>query len=46
MAIRSPALSSVRSILKSGLDRATLQDKPSQGPLPLHDNVRGPDYYH
>jgi transposase len=46
MAIRSPALSSVRSILKSGLDRATLQDKPSQGTLPLHDNVRGPDYYH
>ena len=45
MSIRSPTYRSVASILAAGLDR---QDVPTQAQaaLPLHDNVRGPDYYH
>ena len=46
MSIRSPSFRSVDSILKSGMDRQPLPDKPTQTSLPLHDNVRGPDYYH
>jgi hypothetical protein len=46
MAIRSPNLQSVTSILKSGLDRQ--QDLPTTKAqaLPLHENIRGPDYFH
>lgn len=47
MSIRSPTYRSVSSILASGLDRAAGEPAtPAQGRLPLHDNVRGPDYYH
>lgn len=46
MAIRSPQLRSVTSILRSGLDRQPLPPKPAQASLPLHENLRGPDYYH
>jgi len=46
MSIRSPTYRSVDSILKSALDRQALPSKPTQAALPLHDNVRGPDYYH
>ena len=46
MSIRSPNLGSVTSILRSGLDRQPVTPKPAQVSLPLHDNVRGPDYYH
>ena len=45
MAIRSPNLRSVTSILRSGLDRQPLPPKPAQANLPLHENLRGPDYY-
>jgi transposase len=46
MSIRSPTYRSVDSILKSALDRQALPPQPTQAALPLHDNVRGPDYYH
>jgi transposase len=46
MSIGSPTYRSVNSILASGLDRqAAATDRP-QASLPLHDNVRGPKYYH
>jgi transposase len=35
---------SLNSILRHGLDRAQAAN-PAQGTLPLHDNVRGADYY-
>jgi transposase len=47
LAIGSPNYRSVTSILKQGLDRQPLPERePTQGELPLHANVRGPDYYH
>ena len=46
LSIRSPTFRSVDSILKSGMDRQPLRQEPTQTSLPLHENVRGPDYYH
>ncbi len=46
LSIRSPTYRSVNSILAAGLDRQQLPATPAQAALPLHDNVRGPDYYH
>lgn len=46
MSIRSPTYRSVASILAAGLDRQPPPGTAAQAPLPLHDNVRGPDYYH
>ena len=46
MSIRSPTYRSVNSILASGLDRSQVPAAPAEATLPLHDNVRGPDYYH
>jgi transposase len=46
LSIRSPTYHSVNSILASGLDRQQVPAPPAQSSLPLHDNVRGPDYYH
>jgi len=45
--IRSPSYKSIASILKCGLDLRAL-DAPiaAQRSLPLHENVRGPGYYH
>jgi transposase len=43
--IRSPTYTSIKSILAAGLDRHGIES-PSQTSLPLHDNVRGPGYYH
>ena len=45
LSIGSPTYRSVKSILASGLDAQPLAQTP-QASLPLHDNVRGPDYYH
>lgn len=36
---------SVESILKNGLDKTSAAD-PAKAPLPTHENVRGPTYYH
>ena len=46
LAIRSPTYRSVASILKSGLDRQPSLFVATTTPLPNHENVRGPDYYH
>ena len=45
MAIRSFTYRSVNSILSKGLDGQTPTSEPRQDSLPLHDNVRGPDYF-
>lgn len=44
-ALRARALSlrSLRSILANDLDR--VQPEPDKGPLPAHENLRGPDYF-
>jgi len=44
--IRSPRFKTVDAILKSGMDRQAPKPEPAQASLPLHDNVRGADYYH
>jgi transposase len=46
LSIRSPTYRSVNSILAAGLDRQQVPAAPAQAALPLHENVRGPDYYH
>ena len=44
-ALRSPLFKTIAAILKSGMDRQpTSASTPTA--LPLHDNVRGADYYH
>jgi hypothetical protein len=43
--IGSPTRYSVRSILKRGLDKVTIQSSPELLPGPWHDNVRGAEYY-
>jgi len=44
--IRSPTYRSITSILEAGLDRQPPPAAPSQLEMPLHENVRGPGYYH
>ncbi|MCE1251605.1 MAG: IS21 family transposase, partial [Comamonadaceae bacterium] len=45
--IRSPSYKSIASILGCGLDQRALDMPiPTQASLPLHENVRGPGYYH
>ena len=46
LSIRSPSFQSINAILKSGMDRQPLPTTATQTSLPLHENVRGPDYYH
>ena len=46
MAIRAPNLRSVTNILKCGLDRQPSLLPATSMPATLHENVRGPDYYH
>jgi len=48
MAIRSPNLRSVTNILKNGMDRQQSLLGAQSGPanLPVHENIRGPDYFH
>jgi transposase len=46
LAIHSPTYRSINSILSSGLDRHPLPSASSPSPMPEHDNVRGPTYYH
>ena len=42
----SPRRKTVQSILEAGLDRHAALFTADTTPLPTHDNVRGPDYYH
>jgi len=45
--IQSPNYRSITSILQQGLDQQPVSgEQELQGELPLHDNVRGPGYYH
>ena len=44
LSVRAFSYQSVKSILKSGLDRIDEKDD-ERGAIPEHDNVRGPDYY-
>jgi hypothetical protein len=37
---------SVASILKSGLDRQHHLASMTPGALPVHENIRGSDYFH
>ncbi|HUW98950.1 MAG TPA: IS21 family transposase [Acidiferrobacter sp.] len=48
VAIPSYTRQTVLSILKKGLDRAPLPPEESEKPdvLPIHENVRGPEYFH
>lgn len=46
LSIRSPTYRSIDSILPAGLDRQPVSAAPTQGSMPHHENVRGPDYYH
>ena len=46
LAIRSPNLKSVTSILKRGLDRQHSLPTITSSALPVHENIRGPDYFH
>lgn len=44
-AIASMRLSSVKSILRTGLYKQGADFKPVQPQLPLHENIRGASYY-
>lgn len=46
LAIASPTYRSIASILDRGLDRHPPHSASSPAPMPEHDNVRGPTYYH
>jgi hypothetical protein len=47
LVIRSPTYRSVASILAAGLDRQSPPTETSTSKaLPLHENVRGSEYYH
>jgi hypothetical protein len=35
----------IKNILQKGLDMQPLEEEVSQGQLPLHENIRGADYY-
>lgn len=45
LGLGSPNYRSIHSILDKGLDQQPTEEG-IQGELPLHDNVRGPGYYH
>ncbi|MEI8158836.1 MAG: IS21 family transposase [Burkholderiales bacterium] len=44
--IRAPNYKSIDSILKSGMDYLPVAQQAVQVELPLHENVRGANYYH
>jgi transposase len=46
VAIKSLTYRSVASILKTGLDRQQYLPGTTVGSLPLHENIRGPQYFH
>lgn len=45
LSIAAPTITSIRSILRTGFYKVNQESISSQLPLPLHDNVRGADYY-
>jgi len=46
LSIRAPNYRSVASILAAGLDRQRLLEPREAAAMPMHENVRGPGYYH
>jgi transposase len=46
LTIGSPKRKAVQSILEAGLDRHAELFPVEPTPLPAHENVRGPGYYH
>ncbi len=46
LTIGSPKRKTIQSILEAGLDRHADLLPAADAPLPMHTNVRGPDYYH
>lgn len=44
--IRSRTYRSINSILRAGLDKQPVAAPPAHAPMPVHPNVRGPNYYH
>jgi transposase len=46
ISIKSHTYKSVLSILKAGFDKQAATQPAPTGPMPIHENVRGPDYYH
>lgn len=44
--VNAVAYRSVESMLKTGMDKKPLILEPAQTTLPLHENVRGPTYFH
>jgi transposase len=46
LAIRALTYRSVASILKSGLDRQKNLPTTTLGAIPVHENIRGSDYFH
>jgi transposase len=46
LAIGAPSRKSVASILAHGLDQQAMPQSSITAQLPLHDNLRGPTYYH
>lgn len=46
LTIGSPKRMTVKSILESGLDRNVDMFPAESTPMPAHENVRGPNYYH
>jgi transposase len=45
ISIKARSVSSIRSILKTGLDQAFMEPEPEELPL-HHPNIRGQKYYH
>lgn len=45
--LRITTFKSIESMLKNNLDRTALVEEPATSQLPLlHENIRGPEYYH
>jgi transposase len=46
LSIGACSYKSIESILKNGLDRSPVPEKPAGSAAPHHANIRGPEYYH
>ena len=45
IALRSCRFHTVKNILATGQDRLSLEPPAETAPAPVHDNIRGADYY-
>ena len=49
LVIGSPSYKTIKSVLKNGLDQQPLlpgTDGKKTTTVPVHENIRGPEYYH